>query len=283
MSEAPDVTPTPTPTPDAKWYAGADAELIGHIQTKGWHEKPANTVALEAIRAHREAEKFIGVPADQVLRLPKDATDEAGWKALHGRLGVPADAKGYDFTGVKFADGKEPDASFTDWLGQTALALNVPKDAAARMGQELVKYLENNETTLATERAAKLVEEKAALDTNWGANKDANLFIAKQAAAKLGVTPEAIQALEGQIGYAKVMEMFRSIGTKIGEANFIDGGKGPGNGIMTREQAVARKAELMADQAFSKRYLDGDAAAVREMTAVLTLITSDDTEASRNS
>ena len=105
-------------------------------------------------------------------------------------------------------------------------------------------------------------------------------FVAKQAAAKLGVTPEQVAALEQTVGYAKVMEMFRDIGTKIGEAKFVSS-TGPTGGIMTREQAVAKRAELMGDTNWAKRYLDGGAPEAREMNALLVLIAGDDTERSR--
>ena len=48
------------------------------------------------------------------------------------------------------------------------------------------------------------------------------------------------------------------------------------------ERIKARKAELMADTAWAKRYLNGGAPENREMTALLTLIAGDDTERSRN-
>lgn len=262
------------------WYEGADPALIGHLQTKGWHEKTPAEAALLAITAHREAEKFIGHPADQVLKLPKDASDAEGWKAVWAKLGVPADAKDYDFAAVKFADGTEPTDAFKDFVRSTAHTLNIPKDQAGQLAASLVKYLEDGSTADAAERTAKLGEEQKALDADWGANKDANLFIAKQAAAKLGISAEAIQALEGQVGYAAVMQAMLKVGKSIGEDRFVNGGVNK-DGILSREQAFSRKAELMQDSAWVKRYLDGGAAETREMTALNTLIVGDDTDASR--
>lgn len=257
------------------WYDGADPAVIGHIQTKGWHEKTPAEAALLAVAAHREAEKFIGHPADQVLKLPKDAADAEGWKAVWGKLGVPADAAGYDFTGLKFADGTEPTDAFKDFVRTTSHALNVPAAQATQLAASLIKYLEDGSTADAAENTAKLAEQQKALDADWGANKEANLFIAKQAAAKLGITPEAIQALEGQVGYAAVMQAMLKVGKSIGEDRFVNGGVNK-DGILSREQAVARKQELMADTAWAKRYLDGGHVEAREMTALNTLIVGDD-------
>jgi hypothetical protein len=48
-------------------------------------------------KAHREAEKLIGAPASEMIRIPKDPNDAEGWRQVRSRLGVPADEKGYDF------------------------------------------------------------------------------------------------------------------------------------------------------------------------------------------
>lgn len=270
--------PAPGTPPVAPWYEGADAATIGHIQTKGWHEKPANEVALAAIRAHQEAERYIGTPADQILKVPKDATDAAGWATLWERLGKPKDATGYKFEGLKFTDGTEVKQEFTDFMRTTAAELNMPAETAASLATRFVKYLDGADVSESTDRAAKLVLEKADLAKEWGPNQEANLFVAKQAASKLGIAPEAVAALEGQVGYAAVMKMFQKIGTAIGEDKFVSNGNtGLNNGVMTREQAVARKGELMADQDWVKRYQAGGTASkeFRELQGLLTIITSE--------
>jgi len=269
----------PAPPPPAPWYDGkADAEIIGHWQNRGWHDKDPVTVAIEATKAHRQAEKFIGVPADQIIRLPKDATDEAGWKQVWNRLGAGSDPKDYD---LKTADGKPIDGPLGDFLRQRAAALQLPKDKVAALAADLVKHNTDTAVAAKVETDAKIAEQKGILAKSWGQNHEANMFVAKQAAAKLGVTPEQVAALEQTVGYAKVMEMFRDIGTKIGEAKFVNS-NGPTGGIMTREQAVAKRAELMGDTNWTKRYLDGGAPEGREMNALLVLIAGDDTDRSRS-
>jgi len=258
----------------AAWLTGADAEIVGHIQNKGWDKLTPDAAAREIAKAHREAERHIGVPADQILRVPKDASDEAGWNAVFSRLGKPAAATDYDLSAVKFGDGTDLSDDFRDFAQKTAHALNLPKDQGTRLAAEIAKFIDGASSADAANAEAALATEKAELAKDWGNNHEANLFIAKQAAAKLGVTPEAVAALEKQIGYAGVMKMFQKIGTSIGEDKFINSGD-PQKGIMTREQAVARKAELMNDDSFRTRYLNGDTAANREMTSLLVLITGD--------
>lgn len=267
--------------PAPAWHAGADAEIVGYLQNRGWHDKPANEVALEAVKAHRAAEQMIGVPADRVVKLPADASDEAGWKAVWAKLGKPADPKEYDFSTVKIGDTALTQAD-QDYLRGVANDLNLSKEGALRLASDFAKRQSDAAAGTIAERTAKIAEEKAALAANWGPNAEANLYVAKQTALKLGVTPEQVQALEDTVGYAKVMELFRNIGQKTGEASFVSNGQEFNKGVMTREQASARKAELLNDSAWTARYQAGDAQANRELQALLTIIVGDDTERSRN-
>lgn len=270
----------PAPTGDP-WYKGADAELIGHLQTKGWHDKPANEAALAAIAAHREAEKFLGVPADRIIKLP-DATDPAGMRPVYERLGAPKEAKDYDFTALKFGDGTAPAPEFTDWLRTQAHALGMSKDAAATLGSEFVKYLEGSSVNESATRTAALAEEHKVLDASWGQNKDLNTLVARRGAEKLGFTAEDVAKLESNVGFAKTMEALRRVGELSGEARFTGNGNPTlNNGVMTREQAVSRKAELMNDTAWTKRYMDGGTEEAKQMLSLNTIIVGDDTEYSR--
>lgn len=266
----------------APWHAGADADTLGYMQNRGWQDKPANEVALEAIKAHREASAMLGVPPDRIVKLPADASDEAGWKAVWEKLGKPADAKEYDFSAVKVGETALTQAD-QDYLRGLANDLNLSKEGAARLASDFAKRQTDAGASNLADQTAKLVEEKTKLATNWGPNAEANMYVAKQTALKLGVTPDQVQALENQIGYAGVMEMFRNIGQKTGEASFVGNGQEFNKGVMTKEQAVARKAELMNDSAWTSRYQSGDAQANRELQALLVIMHGDDTERSRNS
>lgn len=275
MSETQTPTPTPTATP---WYTGkVDQVMEGFIQNHGYDKMEPAEAAIKAMRSYQEAQKMVGVPPELMVRLPKEATDAEGWKAVYKRLGAPDDATGYDFSTVKRADGSDPDAALTEALRQAAAKTNLPKDAAARVLQDLVAHMDGQATRSAADRQAALDTEKAALKANWGQHEAANMLAARQAAAALGVAPEAVAALEGQIGYAKVMEMFRNISSKIGEDKFVTGGPGnTGNpsGVLSVSQAHDVKRGLMSDNAWVSRYMAGDTAAVREMTGLNTIISS---------
>lgn len=210
MTEAPVDTGTApgggsAPTTNTPWLGDTiDQETRGYFQNRGWDKLTPAEAALNAAKAHREAEKHIGAPANEILRLPKQG-DEAGWKAVYQRLGAPSSPDGYDFSPVKFKDGTTPDEGFTNWLRETAAVMNLPKEAATRLASEMVKRLESADEAEAAENAAKLNDAKRNLERNWGANANANMFIAQQGAKALGVDAEVIDSLQTLLGYDKVM------------------------------------------------------------------------------
>jgi hypothetical protein len=117
--------------------------------------------------------------------------------------------------------------------------------------------------------------EKAELTKNWGTNFDFNKMKAIEGARRLGISEDGVRALEGQIGYSAVMEAMRKIGVGTTEATFVERGAGNGsNGLVptTREGAISRRAALMADKDWGKRFISGDTQAAQEMLALNTLI-----------
>lgn len=251
------------------WTTGLDADLIGHAQNRGLHDKPADEAARLSLKAHREAELMLGVPADRIVKLPAPTAPPEEWNAVWAKLGKPADGK-YDLSSVKVGDQPLPQAD-VDWLSQRAAELNLSQDGALKLAQAHVKRQSDAALTVQADTQAKLDAAKAELATSWGQNANANLVIAQQTAMKLGVSPEAVAALEGQIGYAKVMQMFLAIGQKTGEASFVANGQNFNGGVLTKEQAAARMTELKADKAWTERYLNGDVAANRELQALIAI------------
>lgn len=262
------------------WHASVDAETRGHWTNKGWDVSDPVKLAVAATKAHREADAFNGVPADRMLKLPAPE-DTDGMRAVWERLGAPKDAKEYDFSGVKFADGTDVGPEFDGAMRSAFHKLGIPKNAATEVTKELVKFMEQSEAAEKAQNEGKLAAQKAELAKNWGPNFEANKFVARQAAKALGVSDEVFNALDGAIGVNKVMEMFRSIGTRIGEDKFVASGSGDNSSIMTRDQAVARKGELMKDETWRHSYLKGGTKEKQEMHALQILIHGDDTTESR--
>lgn len=273
----PPVVDPNAPAVPADWYGKiTDQDTRGYFENRGLHVKTIEEALLDTAKAHREAQKLIGVPQDQLVRVPKADAPEAELQAYRARLGIPSDPKDYVFEGVKHADGSAPDQETQDLARDMAAALQLPKDKAPALLERLVKLADSGQSEESAVKTAALEQEKTALRANWGDNYAVNEVIAKQAGQALmeaaGMKPEEITAatatIEASIGYAKTMELFRQIGLKTGEGRFVQNNNPANHGLMTRDGAVARLNELKADNAFTKRYMEGDAAARREMDAL---------------
>jgi hypothetical protein len=242
---------------DAPWHAAiTDPELKGYVENRGLAAKTPLEAFLETAKAHRAAEAHLGVPADRLLRLPADQNPDA-WKDVWGRLGASDKADDYDLSSVKFADGKDLDPEFASFFKATAAANHIPKEAAVKLAAEFTRYVEKQSADEAT--AAQRADEAAreALKRNWGQNYDANLDVAKRAMQTLKPTEEQIDAAEKAFGFDKVLELFRSLGEKMGEDSFVEGGAA-GSGIpRTVDGAKERMDALMSDQDFMDRMAKG--------------------------
>ena len=237
------------------WHTGVDAEVLGHWQNKGWPMDNPKEVALAATKQAREAEKHFGVPAERLLRLPADNKDEAGWKDVWGRLGVPADAKDYDLAGI--------DPAFADSMRAALAAAHVTKDNAASVVKAALKHFEDANKAQGADQVVKAAAEQARLDQNWGQNKQANMLKAVDGARRLGLNPEQVKAMENSIGIDVADEILRKIGQLGSEDPFVEGDKGAGS-ISTQQGAAARLGELTTDKVWSAKLLAGDPATKRE-------------------
>lgn len=251
------------------WWASLDDETKGYLQNRGLAAKTPAEAFLAASKSHREAEKLIGAPAAEVVRLPKEQ-NSPDWAGVWKRLGALSAAEDYKFEGITQAGNKPLEAGLVDTLRKAAFSAHLSSDSANQMAKEVVTHLDRQDASRLADATAKEQSEMKLLKDNWGANFVANQIIAASAANALGVPKEAVTALEKQVGYSKVMEMFRNIGTKIGEDRFVTtGGSGKGTGnIMTKEQAVAEKSELKGDKDWVKRFLSGGVEERRKMEAL---------------
>jgi hypothetical protein len=265
----PTPSPTPTPTPDA-WHAGVADDIKGFWQNKGLPLDNPKEFGIKLTELYKGAEKFIGVPPDQVVKIPKADAPPEDIRAYYERLGAPKEAKDYDLSPIK-------DQAISDTLRATMHSRGVPKDAATEIAKSVATALESQATQRTTEQTANLEVERAKLKESWGPSFEYNKLKAMDGARRLGMAPETVASLENLMGYAGVMETLRKIGVGTSEATFIDRGLGTNGQVTTREGAVARKAELMADKAWGARYLAGGVAEVREMTGLNMMITGSGT------
>lgn len=230
------------PAAGEPWYSGIDRDLVGHWQNRGLDLSDPVKLVAEVGKAHREAERHIGVPPNRLVRLPERPDDAQGWKAVWERLGAPKDAKEYDFSGIKYGD-EDLEPSFVESLRSTFARTNLPKEAATEVTKAVVKYLTDADSQEQTAQATRLTEEMAALERNWGPNFHENMRLADEATRRLGLTKDDCNAIGEKMGAAKLAEVLRRIGAGTQEAIFKDGGGMNGNPASV-ESAIARKNDL---------------------------------------
>jgi hypothetical protein len=255
----PPTPPNPPTPPPAIWHTGVDAETLGFWQNKGLPLDDPKAFGVKLTELYKGAEKFIGVPPDQVVKLPKADAPPEDMRAFYERLGAPKEAKDYDLTPVK-------DTGVADALRTAAHAAGLPKTAAESVAKAVATALDSATTQKNTLDMAKLAEQKANLNKNWGDKFAYNQLQAMEGARRLGISQEAVKALEGVIGYDNIMEAMRKIGANTREDTFIERGPGgPQGDVTTLEGAKSRKTELMADNAWVTRYNSGGVPERREM------------------
>ena len=258
-------TTTEQTTTTAPWHDGVTPEVKGFWQLKGLPLDDPKAFGTKLTELYQQAEKFIGVPPDQIVRMPKPDARPEDIRAYYERIGAPKEAKDYDLSPIK-------DQAIADSLRATLHNSGVPKDAAAAVAKSVATALESQASQQSTEAATRIAEQKAKLAQSWGQNFEYNKLKAMDGARRLGMSPETVAAMENLIGYDGIMETLRKIGVGTSEATFIDRGVGTNGQVTTREGAIARKDELMKDKAWVDRYLKGSVAEVREMTGLNMMI-----------
>src|ERR1041385_2270873 len=228
------------------WHDGIEADTIGFWQNKGYKVDDPKVLATDLTKQYRELERHLGAPPDQLLRMPKADAKPEDIKAFWQRLCTPADPKEYDFSGIKF-NGEDLEGSFADRMRASLAAASVPKDKAAGIVKDVVKFLEEADVAESTVNAGKLTEEKARLTKEWGANWDFNYLNAMNGARRLG--KPFVEALEkAGVGYFDITEGMRRGGAGPTEDTFVERGATSGGMPTTQSGAKARLDELRSEE-----------------------------------
>lgn len=243
-------TPPATPPPAAGWYDSFEPELKGYVETKGFKDPKDLTLA------YRNLEKLHGVPADQLLRLPK-ADDAEGMGKLYDRLGRPAKPEDY---GLK---GEGAEGEYLSNMAQWAHALGLSAKQVTGLVEKMAEYGKAHDAKSQAEIDRARAEASAALKTKWGAAYEKHASIVDRAAEEFGMEEADLVALRDAMGPAKAMEFLYNIGSKLGESAFVTGDR-PAKGALTPEAARGRIQALQQDKAFGQRLINKDPEAIAE-------------------
>lgn len=273
------------------WYEPfktTNPEFVGDVQTRGLADKTPADAALNFYKAHLEHKQMIsrltGTPdKDRIIVQPKPDAPEAERTAYYEKLGRPAKAEDYDFTGIKFPDGTDLDDDFVSTLKNASFKANVSKDAAAAIARELTAYVHKIDEGEAAKTALEIQQASEKLNQSWGANRQAFQFIADQGLAKLAesakLTPEqtktALVTLANSVGRFEAAQMLLAVGKAFGEDKYVSGPTGGNMGLMTREQAKAALDQLKMERgpdSFGAKLRRNDAEAINKFNALTAMM-----------
>lgn len=231
--------PTAPAAHGISWLApDADPEIVGHVQNKAWKD-PA-----DAIKGHRELEKLLGADrAGRTVVLPKDDATDIERSAFFEKLGRPKSADDYGLQALPGADQE---------FAKAAAATFHANGFTKAQADGLMKwYNEAGQAAQAAQQAqeqAALEAEHKALEADWGTGPDAvaRKEMARRAFGKLGLDEASVDALEKVVGFSKVMKAFAKVGDMMREQS-AEGLGEVGSFTTTREGAMARRSQLMAD------------------------------------
>lgn len=247
--------PAASPGP---WYADfKDPDTRGYVESKGW--KTAEDVA----RSAHEAERKLGAPANELLRIPKADAKPEDIAKVYSALGKPETPDGY-----KLIVPEGDDGSYSKKLA--------PLLHKAHVTQQQLDILNPgwNEMQAADAKAAQdalltaQTNEWNELHKKWpGDTWNQRVELAKRAQRQFGIDPEMVDLLEGSFGKdnkpgnARVIEFLAKIGESTGEHAFEAGNKNSASfNAMTPEAARAKLKDLETDREWGARYLNGGAA-----------------------
>ena len=240
------------------WFQGAaDADLSTYITQRGWHDKPVDVVALEAVKSYRDLQtsfgKFGATDPSRIAVLPDPAKPEEG-AAFWERMGRPKDVTGYDLSGVKFSDGVEP-KEFKEAFAKKALELNLPKGTAEALAAWHIGEVERAAGIETDAERIAATQSAQRLEAEWGANLAEFKMLAQKGAAAVGWDETTLAALQGTVGYDKTMNLFRFLGQMSSEGRFV--GTDLANGrslVMTVTEAQVKKTDLLHNPEWTKDF-----------------------------
>ena len=229
--------------------------VSAHAVTKQW------TTAEDAVRSNIHLEKLIGVPQDQILKLPKADAQPADWNPVYERLGRPKTPEEYKL--------ESPPGASEEYAKSTAKLMH-DQGLSAKQAQAVSKGIFDNVSAAVaaeTETArVTAVADQASLVKEWGAAHEKNTQVARAGAKAFGLDGPTIDALQDVMGLKATMLFLHNLGTKIGEDAFVAGsGGGAFNGALTPAQAQDRIAALKSDKDFVAKFIRGDVGAKKEM------------------
>jgi hypothetical protein len=227
------------------WYGDTHKDLVA---SKGWQSADA------VIESYQGLEKLLGADkAGRAIVLPKDDNDADGIKAFRAKLGVPEKADGYTVP-AKFKDTLKDDKLLPS-VAAAAHKHGIPAKAYEGFLGDVLEAATALGKASDDEANANATKALDALKAKHGDQFDAKLELSRRLIGQVFTDPDG-KSLEGEALTAKVdammrgefsaadaMQLFLSLGEKLGEPGAA-GGQNMGGSAMTQQAAKEKLDEL---------------------------------------
>lgn len=244
MSDTTQQTTTTTQVPPPSWRDSLPDDLKTH-STLSKFSDPA-TLA----KSYVELEKMRGVPADQLLVLPKDQADKDGWSKVFSKLGRPESPDKYSEVKMDLPEGVEFSKEEAALARTKFHELNMTDAQAAGVlglfGEKLKQGLETS--TAAKEKVKQ--ESEALLKKEYGDRYESVIASADNVLKRFG--DEAFREKLIASGFANdatMVKFLAGIAKLTAEDNSSIGGKGA-DVSDAKTKADAKLLELSLDKNF---------------------------------
>ncbi len=220
-----------------------------------------------AFHSYDELRKLAGKGGENLVRVPTDPSDKAGWHKLWSRTGWPEKPDGYDFGELKLEGGDAPISldDYKAWAHELGMSNTQARQIAERFIARAVSVNAESEAQKAAAREAGY----KTLQKEWGTHWERNFDAARRAAEAFGLKEGDLEKLVDAWGYQRAVNHLYTLGMRMLEHSAERGGSPlPSTGAfgMTEEQAIARIRERMADNDFVHRLEIMDPVAKKEIS-----------------
>jgi hypothetical protein len=241
--------PPATSTTGFDWKSvGVDDAGLNMVNDRQW-KSPA-----DLLKSYSNLEKLTGVPADQIIKLPK-GNDPAAWNEVYTKLGRPESADKYVIP-VPEGQPKEFASEASKWFHEAGL----PQSAVTKIAEKWNGFMDAQQKAHAEKQAQDQQIQVNELKKTWGAEYDKNASVVDRAAETFGMNQDQLSALKQVLGPKGAMEFLHKIGSKIA----VEGQGDPagmtqrGEFTMNADQAKAEIARLKGDKDFARLFTSAD-------------------------
>ena len=196
-----------------------------------------------ALQSHIHLERMVGAPADEIVRVPRDASPEQ-MREVFTRLGMPETPDGYEFA----QSTGQIDDVFRSWMKQTGHAVGLTKSQVANMDGSYHTLIDNLQQHQANERQVRNQADEQSLQNKY--RNGYSTVINKAGAAARDLFGDenldaALQGLEDRLGYAGTIELMYSIAERLGEGQFHSNDVPAGGSGFTANMSPPQARELI--------------------------------------